>query len=224
MKRIISILLLFNSSLCFSQTDTIRWDYQKLDSIINTYKDGYHIFKKGNKMIKEGNYKNNCGFGIWKYYYNEGNIESLVEYICTGNGRSDENGKYIEFYKSGQIKSEGRYQKTKNDSVPCIQCYEKDQLKKIEWAEFSTSLKVGEWKEYFENGKIKSIGKYFAGLHQTFNTAWRKEDSNGMKIGIGTIGTDYLKDGEWKTYNDAGNLLKIEYYKEGTFIGDETFE
>ena len=62
------------------------------------------------------------------------------------------------------------------------------------------------------------------GVHQTFNTEWFKEDSNKEKTGVGTVGTDYLKDNEWKYYNDAGKLIKIEYYKQGTLIGEETFE
>jgi len=224
MQRLIFILFILSSVPCLSQTDTIRWDSKKLDSINNVYKDGYHIFKKGNKIVQEGNYKNNCAIGIWKYYYPDGNIESLVDYVCTDNGRSDESGQHIEYYKSGQIKTEGRYQKAKNDSVLCILCYDRREFKKIEWAEFSPSLKVGEWKEYFENGKIKSIGEYYLGVHQTFNTEWFKEDSNKEKTGVGTVGTDYLKDNEWKYYNDAGKLIKIEYYKQGTLIGEETFE
>lgn len=225
MKVIIFILLLPIFTTCFSQVDTIRLDSKKLDSINNVYKDGYHIFKNGDKIIEEGNYKDNCAVGTWKYYYPEGMLKSIINYICVYHGRSDESGQYIEFYKTGQIRLEGTY--LKNDSIECVECYDPmENNKKIQWSEYAPPLKTGEWKEYYENGKLKSIGKYYQGIHQTFNTEYLKNESPAdiSKIAISTISVDYLKDNNWKYYNVEGRLIKTEYYRRGLLIGEETIE
>ena len=43
------------------------------------------------------------------------------------------------------------------------------------------------WKEFYENGQIKTIGVYLNGLQE----------------------------GEWKTYDEKGKIIKVENYKEG---------
>jgi antitoxin component YwqK of YwqJK toxin-antitoxin module len=193
------LFFLFYSLDSFSQNDTIIVDSKNVEKNIDEMKDGYYIFKNQEIILKEGTYKDKCAIGTWKFYYENGNLELLVDYTCSKNGNYEECGRYIEYYVSGQIKVEGNYEKLISDSIECVQCYNEIELKDVEWAISQPSLKIGFWKEYYENGKLKSIGKYYYGVHQTFNKNWQ----NGETWFATTLGTEYLKENEWNYYITA---------------------
>lgn len=225
-KIFIVTCIMFSSYLGFSQVDTIYWDFSKLDSINNVYQDGYHIFKNVDTIVLEGRYVNNCSVGTWKYYYPNGNISLVVDYVCLDNGSSKENGQYIEYYKSGQIKLEGAYQWEKNDSVECVNCYyDRFGIDIKKWAEFNPSLRVGVWKEYYENGKLKSDGEYYLGVQERYTYEFIDDESGEAECLIyALIGTDYLKDKGWRYYNNNAKLVKTEYYKKGVLVGEEVYK
>jgi len=229
MRHLIITFLLLLSFSCNSQTDTIRLNYKDIDTT-TIHKDAYYLFYKNDTLIEEGVYKNNYNVGTWKYYYSNGRIESIVDYAYYEN-RIDYSGQYKEFYESGGIKTEGNYKKSNNDSVECVLCYRHGSgYEKYDWAENNPPIKVGEWKEYYENGKLKSIGEYYLGVHQSFMI--RSEENldsitgepTGVKLLLLVLGNEYLKDGEWNYYNENGFLIKTEFYIKGTLVEVEIFE
>src|SRR4051812_9902859 len=84
--------------------------------------------------------------------YQNGKIKQIAQFDS-----GEYAGFYKDFYESGQIKTEGEYQKVNPDSITT----------QVFKAIYCKSLRIGKWKEYFENGKLKSKGKYYFGVHQT---------------------------------------------------------
>jgi antitoxin component YwqK of YwqJK toxin-antitoxin module len=182
--------------------------------------------KNNNKIISEGKYDNNLPVEIWKYYFENGKIETIVEYR-SNKGRSDFSGIYIEYYSNGKIKTEGRYKLLENDSLECVECY--DVTSCIECFNSINSRKIkkttnwplkdGIWKEYYESGNLKTVGSYYSGVHETQNV----NTIVGTKFKSLSLGCQYLKHKEWKCYDENGNHIRTEYYFKGILIGEETF-
>ncbi len=74
------------------------------------------------------------------------------------------------------------------------------QVDKIVRTDLQT-VRVGDYKSYYENGKVKLEGKYLPEIYTT-----RIGDMNY---------TDYARDGEWIEYDDFGNPLRIFTYDKG---------
>lgn len=93
---------------------------------------------------------------------------------------------YKEYYPNGILKTEGSYKnckyKTNNKAVLVGTCgneEKKDSIKK--------GILNGEWKDYYENGKLKSKANYFCGIEQ----------------------------GSFFYYNENGTILSIDFYDAG---------
>ncbi len=132
-------------------------------------------------------------------------------------------GPYQEFYKSGKIKVQGTYAKV--DSIECINCFDTGLDKKVTKA-FLRIMRIGEWKEYHENGQLKSVGAY-KGIHETHITTWI--DDQGKKIGPGKfapggVREDYVKDKKWQYFNTAGQLTHEEFYYNGSLVDEHIYE
>jgi antitoxin component YwqK of YwqJK toxin-antitoxin module len=201
----------------FGQVDTIYIDIEKSDTV-NIYKDGYYVKMKNHKILYEGLYLNNSCVGIWKYYFENGNIQEICEYKADEFGKSNYSGRFSEFYETGILKTEGYYKYPENDTVECVECYYFRDPRKIEYSESKWPLKIGIWKEFHPNGKIKSSGNYYSGIHEYHNKSILER---GKSRGVISVGCEYLKHGEWKIFDENGQLVKIEYYVKGIFIGEE---
>ena len=130
-------------------------------------------------------------------------------------------GFYYERYATGQIKVEGAY--LWQDTIVCVTCYK-------EWSNSFSNysvehlMRVGEWKEYYEDGTLKSKGSYY-GIHEVYGVHWPMrygESSNGLVPGDAEI--QYLKDKYWYYYNAAGNLIRLEYYYMGMLASIEVYK
>ncbi len=140
---------------------------------------------KGNSLDK-GTVKN--GTGILKKY-NQGILSKNVTYK---NGKTSS---IEEFYDNGKLKKHYNYN--------------------IEGEELDGELD-GEWKEYYKNGHLKTLGMYSIILFPPFNQTgkndtWKYYHKNGKLRMIGKLDNGE-KLGEWKEYDENGNLLKIETY------------
>jgi len=213
--KTITFLIIFLPTLFYSQQDTIVWDNSKhSDSTNRKWKDGYYIFKRADVKTSEGILKDNRSSGRWKCYYDNGKVQSLIDYVPFQN-RSCYNGLYKEFYKSGKTKLDGNYQFL--DSLECVNCFDVVTKNKIYKAELNPSIKVGTWKEYWDNGQLKSSGQYYKGVHQTNYSSLPNPKSYGV-FTPGGLTDEYLKDGEWKHYNEKGELISIEFYLKGSLV------
>lgn len=90
----------------------------------------------------------------------------------------------IEHYSNGNIKSKGKVVSYWPVNLGCGQ---KNRVEK----------KVGKWKYYFPNGKLKTQGSYS-----------KEKDCDGKS----------LKEGEWKVFDRTGKLIRTEEYHEGEMI------
>jgi antitoxin component YwqK of YwqJK toxin-antitoxin module len=225
MKINFSIISVFISTLLFSQNDTTYLDVQS-ETMNGVAKNGYFVVKKNNVVISEGNYENDRAVGMWKDYYENGNIEMIAEY-SSQFGRSDYAGTYKDFFESGKIKTEGQYLILDNDSIECVNCYDlvnclacydSVNYRKIEFTK-NWPLKDGIWKEYYENGVLKTFGVYYLGLHETRNVM----AIEGTEVKATTSSPIYLKHKEWNCYDEMGKLIRTEYYYKGILVGEETF-
>lgn len=221
MKTLIILIFLFQGIQIIGQIDTLVWDYSKLQMVNQKYEDGYHIFKKNGIIIKEFNIEKGISIGTCKDYYDNGNLKFTYETKYFQN-RPYTSGPNNEYYESGKIKIEGHYEYA--DSIECINCFELYE-NKIKTKAYSNSTRSGKWKEYYENGKLKSIGLY-KGIHEVYSSHIPKF-LNTKSYGVfqpGSYFEEYLKNKDWKYYNDKEQLIKEEYYYNGVIADIKTYE
>lgn len=215
MKLLLQISMLITTLCCYSQADTVVIDrLTETDNSSGNLRNGYYIIKKAGIILSEGSIDNNRSSGRWKIYYANGQLQRLIDYVPFFNG-SNYNGVYKEFYENGKIKSDGNY--TFTDTVACIDCFDMETKKQIYKADLHPSLRTGTWREFWENGRPKSSGEYYPGVHQVSYGALPDPSKNGV-FSPGGLSHDYLKDGEWKYYNENGKLNRLEFYFKGKLV------
>ena len=116
--------------------------------------------------------------------------EKVVETYPDGNTLKtqyfDKQGvcvKEVEYYESGQVKMEGGMKGDKRE---------------------------GEWKAYFPDGRVQSIGTFVDGLRTGVATVWQ-ENGNLLQEGFYKEGKHC---GKWKFYDEQGDLIKEVDYGE----------
>ncbi len=144
------------------------------------------------KIKTVGSYYNNKADGIRREYAPDGKI--VISYvfkngIMIAKGIVDEaglkQGKWQEFFETGELKSEGNYKDNKH---------------------------IGQWKFYFQNGKLEQIGNYNnKGNVEGF---WKWYYSNG-EIHREESFLDGLSDGKLIEYSDSGMVITEGSYIDG---------
>jgi antitoxin component YwqK of YwqJK toxin-antitoxin module len=130
-------------------------------------------------------------------------------------------GFYFEYYPSGKLMVEGVYQRL--DSIVCVNCYGSFTEKTINKS-ISNLMRVGEWKEFHENGQVKAKGMY-GHVHEVYHVHWSMpygESSKGLVPGDAEI--VFLKDGAWQYFNERGQLIREEFYYKGMLSIVETYK
>jgi antitoxin component YwqK of YwqJK toxin-antitoxin module len=91
--------------------------------------------------------------------------------------------KEVELYSTGEVKMEGGMNGEKRE---------------------------GEWKAYFPDGRVQSIGTFVNGLRTGKATVWQ-ENGNLLQEGYYKEGRHV---GKWRFYDEQGDLLREEDYGE----------
>lgn len=193
-------------------------------------KTGLWTFYWGNGQVKKtGFYKKNKKNNEWKYYYKSGEIQQKGRFVRDQpeglwewwyengqkrrkeeytNGR--ENGMVKEFDTSGILITKGEYAfgEREGEWVYIINDYK-------EKGKFIGGMKTGNWKTiYTEKNQIKFQGEYIndvpIGKHIYYF-------SNGEIKEVGKY-KDGEKEGEWRRYNNKGDLIVTYLYKRGNEI------
>jgi antitoxin component YwqK of YwqJK toxin-antitoxin module len=147
---------------------------------------------------------------IWLHYYPNGQIKRIYKNLW-GRPEYNELGNYTwivlteqKYYKNGQIKQTPIDFKSKDNCtrVQPLTFYFENGLPSCQLNWLCGAL-VGEFKEYYENGKLKTFGHY--------TTDVNKDPSQPLQNGG-------VENGEWKYYNEKGKLLKTETYDQGKLI------
>ena len=109
-QHIICIILLITSISCNRKTETVESTYPNGNAkVISISKEGVKMSQQ--KFYENGEKETEGSFnekgertGIWKYWYQNGNLWSVCEYK---NGKRD--GKTTVYYKNGNIRYEGSF-------------------------------------------------------------------------------------------------------------------
>jgi len=133
-----------------------------------------------------------------KKFYSVG----LSSQTTNGKGTYEVNGRKVS--KSTYDK----YQSTWGNMETCCPCIlksydENDVL--IREAVSCTDCGVGLFKEFYPNGNVKLSGRY-------------KENPSGNWDDIWARGFCSVKDGQWTNFNEKGDTLYSEFWKDGKFI------
>ena len=101
---------------------------------------------------------------------------------------------YKEYYRNGVLKEEGSYKNCKyklnNRSILRLGCVVGNNKDSI-----SIGKRNGEWKSYYENGKLKSVSNYFCGIEQ----------------------------GNFYYYFEQGTYKNVDFYNAGKLIMSQLF-
>jgi antitoxin component YwqK of YwqJK toxin-antitoxin module len=226
---------------------------------IDDQKSGEWITYTNNQITSKGNYLNNKKQGEWLFYFDSGELQQQVTFesdLKSGtfksfykNGKVEASGTYKTILPSDKSKTEKKIGEwVYNNSAGLLLKKENynqtgELLTKVEYqyngntlieqiTYNSNSLKNGDYKSYYENGKLKSEGKYSNNLQEGL---WNYYYKNGKLKGAGSFlhgeGTDVgdtgiprnNRDGNWKTYTESGSLSQTSEWKKNTCVGRTSY-
>jgi antitoxin component YwqK of YwqJK toxin-antitoxin module len=197
-----------------------------------TYKDnkpdGYvKIYYENGKVSEEGIWKGNKWVGKYKFYHKNGNLA----YDWNYNEKGKREGVQKYFYENGNIMIEGNWKNGKEDGV--IKEYDENGNLKVEKVFHNGTLDVNSVKVYTQQSTKENQAKqenqnvvikqqpkkkqkeleYFrdSGFKRLYNT-------KGQITAEGTFDKGKLIDGKKYFYDNDGNLLKINIYKNGRLV------
>ncbi|HET6228252.1 MAG TPA: hypothetical protein VFF27_18370 [Bacteroidia bacterium] len=136
----------------------------------------------------------------------------------------------VDYWGTGKISEIGKLEISKEQPKDFV-VYDSASLQKYTIARCELNetcyIRVGIWKAYHKNGILAAEGKY---LPWRFRSAVPMKDTGGAMVAMDNtsfnispnvsygIGEGYLKDGKWKYYDDAGKLIREEFYKNGVLV------
>lgn len=126
-------------------------------------------------------------------------------------------GEYLLIYKSGQIKAQGSYDSRSERTGEWKEYNENGSLKSI--VHYDKGLQNGTSTIYFDNGKIKSLGEYKQGKE---HGKFQEYEESLHRLVSETTYKDGILDGEYKAY-DKGVLWRDCIYKEGKMVSEKQY-
>lgn len=176
--------------------------FQEVVSEINIYVDYQDTIPLTSAIFtisKEGKVYNNYGISFGE--------NKSVGYLFNHKNNKKEGVATVFFDNRNGIE---RLQTYKNDTLNGTICYfyPDGKVKKIGKSFFILDLKIGEWKSYYENGKIKSIGSYGLVLGGSKDVIYNFEKIKGFDL----YQLNSKKIGKWFYYHEEGGLIKEENY------------
>lgn len=189
-----------------------------------TWKEYY----EDGSLKSEGNYENDKKTGLWKYYYPNGQLEETGTYDKTGP-----EGKWLWYYPSGKLLRELTYYQGKKDGNIIEYDESKNVILQGEYIEdkregtwiyqvgdakqqtqYSDDLKNGWDRIYSKDGTLLYEGKYIDdnpnGVHKWFWPNGKLKKQGRYVMGI--------KTGDWKTFDETGELFLVITYQNGKEI------
>jgi antitoxin component YwqK of YwqJK toxin-antitoxin module len=133
-----------------------------------------------------------------KKFYSVG----LSSQTTNGRARYEVNGKKVSKFTYDKYESTWKNIET---CCPCILKSYDEQDVLLREAVSCTDCGVGVFKEFYPNGKIKLSGRY-------------KENPTGNWEDIWARGFCNVPDGQWVYFNEKGDTLYSEFWKDGEFV------
>lgn len=174
-------------------------------------------YYENGKLARINHYDNGERYGEWKYFSEEGKLIDHTHYK-----KDKPHGIWKKYYDNGTVKYEGMY----NEKGDFSQWKEFNETKKIiGWGNYNELKKEGKWTNYYENGYVKSFGlikgelEYPQELIYLDIHLYPYAYSYGGEIPFIIETTLFVQGGEWKEYDQKGNLIAKGNYKNGNKIG-----
>jgi antitoxin component YwqK of YwqJK toxin-antitoxin module len=201
-------------------------------------KQGYWKKKdeKTNKLVYEGEFKDDKPVGKFKYYYPNDSVQAIMYFKDGGkiayaklfhpSGKRMAEGKYIKeikdsvwiFYdEKGTLLSKDKYVMGKKDGVSYVYLPDGNLA---EERNFKMDVMHGPFKQYFEGKKLKGEGNYVNGNLDGKATYYFP---NGVEVASGYYKMG-LKNGPWIYKDEKGQVKEKEYYKNGTLASKKETE
>ena len=120
------------------------------------------------------------------------------------------NGPSWVFYSSGDIYQTGFFSYTIGYVVRNLDSTSHGYI--VDTCNYYKSIEVGNWKSYYQNGKLMTKGNYLNYFHEYSSPVY--EISDEMPIYIVTTTTP-VKNGKFKFFNAEGKLVSVEYWDNG---------
>ena len=177
------------------------------------------------KLLYEGQFKDDVPFGTFKYYYDNGKLKSVTEFlqgvhkvrtvIYYENGKKASEGAYIDQQKDGlwryysnkdTLIKEESYSEGKRSGL--WRTYSPDGIL-LEECDYSNDKRSGLFKTYYLNGKVSLEETYLNGKTNGKSTSYYP---NGNVSVTGDYHNGW-RDGEWYTYDVNGKIRSSMVYK-----------
>lgn len=209
MKHVLTIISLFFcltvGAQDFSAQDTAKLNY--IDE--NGMKQGHWIYTNAEKklpgyrddqLVEEGYFKDNLRVGVWKKYYENGNLEFELTFV--GNRPS---GYAVFYYRNGNVSEEGVWKN--NRWVGEYKYYHENGKLKYEWKYNASGKREGVQKYYYENGQLMIVGSWNEGKE----TGELKEFySNGELRAVKYFNNGSILEDSTKIFPKPANLIDEE--------------
>lgn len=173
------------------------------------YKNGvktglWKYYNPNGKLVQKGIFRKGVIDGEWNWYFGNGQLRRTESYI---SGRRE--GLSVEFDSLGKKVTECMYV---NDLQDGAWFYDVNGL--MEKGTFSMGLKTGLWKHYYQEETLIFTGTFKDGVpvgkHYFYYNNGTTKKFGKYKKG--------LKQGDWKEFDEKGNLIHNYYYQRGKLI------
>jgi len=218
MRKLIIFLFLFHCTFYFAQTTDSKGR-----------KQGYWKKKDDkNKLIYEGEFKDDKPVGQFKYYYPNDSVRAIMYFKDGGrvayaklfhlNGKRMGDGKYINketrdstwnyYDELGVLISKENYKVGKKNGLCTVYLPDGGVSEERSYKE---DVQDGPFKEYFDGKNIKAQGTYVKGLMEG-RVSYHYP--NGVEVAAGYY-KNGLKTGPWIYKTESGKTREKELYKNG---------
>ena len=215
--RIITVMT-YKNGFIYTEEKINRYDSQGKRTGVwrDLYEDG--------KMRQEGNWLAGMKNGVFKFFNKKGELEKLERYENDVLMVDDASTAILdirkEYHPNGSLKEMGTYREGKkqgnfrvyddggNETGGLL--YDNNVLVGEGMID-SLGRRIGEWKLFYPDGKVRAQGKYAYGLREG---NWTYFFTNGKTEQSGVYKTDWPT-GAWKWYYFNGQLHREEMYRNG---------
>ena len=232
MKKIIIIAFVFNCVFLSAQTTDATGK-----------KQGYwkQIDEKTNKLVYEGEFKDDKPIGKFKYYYPTDSIRAIIDfkkggktayaklfhssgkrmgvgkYNCDINSALNRDSVWLFYDATGILISKDNYVNGKRNGMCYV--YLPDG-KTAEEKTYKMDILNGSFKQYFDGKNIKGQGTYLNGLLEGKASYYFP---NGIEVASGYYIND-KKNGPWIYKEENGKVKEKELYKDGKLATQKEIE
>lgn len=182
-------------------------------------------------LFYEGQFKDDMPVGVFKHYYEEGELKSITTY-------SSEIVRSEVFYPNGHLMAKGNFIDQKKDSIwtyldsdgwlSLREGYKEGQKSGLSISyypdasiaveqNFNNDLENGKFTQYYPNGNKEAEGNYLSG---NYNGDYTYYYESGKKMHYGEF-INGKRNGMWIFYNNNGSLRTVIHYKMGIVVKED---